>query len=214
MGGKEEKKKKRAEARALAKRKDRISDSSSSAKSLTAKMAKVSEHESIQSSEEEYDSDTDSESESISDILKDLRLSVKQQQKTMKQLGEKQDKLGRKFDTKMTEMEKQLNHLEEGFEIKFNEHSESIRNVHGDVTKVKTEQVKLQEAYEKTATTLRSVQEKVNDLERHSRKYNLRLVGVPESEGEDTEQLVQGVNLKNHSASKRACLGRSSVGQQ
>ena len=156
-------------------------------------MAKVSEHESIQSSEEEYDSDTDSESESISDILKDLRLSVKQQQKTMKQLGEKQDKLGRKFDTKMTEMEKQLNHLEEGFEIKFNEHSESIRNVHGDVTKVKTEQVKLQEAYEKKATTLRSVQEKVNDLERHSRKYNLRLVGVPESEGEDTEQLVQGV---------------------
>ena len=90
----------------MAKRKDRISDSSNSAKSPAAKMAKISEHESIQSSEEEYDSDTDSESESISDILKDLRLSVKQQQKTMKQLGEKQDKLGRKFDTKMTEMEK------------------------------------------------------------------------------------------------------------
>ena len=155
-------------------------------------MAKLIEHESIQSSEEEYDSDTDSESESISDILKDLRLSVKQQQKTMKQLGEIQDKLGRKFDTKMTELEKK-NHLEERFEIRFNEHSESIRNVHGDVTKVKTEQVKLQEAYEKTATTLRSVQEKVNDLERHSRKYNLRLVSVPESEGENTKQLVQGV---------------------
>ena len=65
-------------------------------------------------------------------------------------------------------MEKKLNHLEERFEITFNEHSESIRSVHGDVTKVKTEQVKLQVAYEKTATTLRSVQEKVNDLERHS----------------------------------------------
>ena len=63
MGGKEEKKKKQAEARALAKRKDRISDSSNSAKSPAAKMAKVSEHESIQSNEEKYNSNTDSESE-------------------------------------------------------------------------------------------------------------------------------------------------------
>ena len=85
MGEKEEKKKKRAEARALAKRKDRILESSNRAKNPAAKMAKVSEHESIQSSEEEYDSDIDFESESISDILKDLRLSVQQQQKTMKQ---------------------------------------------------------------------------------------------------------------------------------
>ena len=77
--------------------------------------------------------------------------------------------------------------MEERFEIRFNEHSESIRSVHGDVMKVKTEQVKLQEAYEKTATTFRSVQEKVNDLECQSRKYNLRLVGVPESEGQNTK---------------------------
>ena len=68
---------------------------------------------------------------------------MKLQKKTMKQLGDKQEKLGKKIDTKMTEMGKQLNHLEEWFELRFNEHNESIKSVDGDVTKVKTEQVEL-----------------------------------------------------------------------
>lgn len=185
------------------KRKERGSDSSS--KSPAAK-----KHHSTRDDDVSDSSDLDSDSDSDEDVvglIKALSTQLKEQKKLLKEAAKKQEHFEEKFDERMGGMEERLASID----IRTAEQGKAINVVQRDIAEVQQTQKKYAKEVESLKSTLvsaenavRQLEDKSNALERYSRRNNLRLVGIPEQDGENPADLVQGV-LKDD-------LGMESVG--
>ncbi|KAB0802302.1 hypothetical protein PPYR_04488 [Photinus pyralis] len=75
-----------------------------------------------------------------------------------------------------TIMEKQTANILNSIDIKFNEFYESLKELKSDLSK--------------TISRVDCAEEKLDDLEQYVRRNNLRIFGVKEAVGEDTDQIV------------------------
>lgn len=171
------------------KRKDRGSDSSS--KSPATKKHKDEDSEDTDQSDSDSDQDED-----IVGMIKVLSDQMKDQKKLLKEAARKQDQFEQKFDARMGEVEAKL----AAIDIRTAEQGKAINVVQLDIAQVQQAQKTyakdldmLKASLASSENAVRQLEDKSNALERYSRRNNLRLVGIPEHEGENPAVLVLGV---------------------
>ena len=97
------------------------------------------------------------------------------------------------MESKLSEMKSTIN--EQGKSLDFI--YEEIADMKKSNTSIDCETKELERKQTATDSTLKTIQENVNKLERFSRKNNLRLVGCKEDAGDDPNRILQKV-LKNN----------------
>lgn len=81
----------------------------------------------------------------------------------------------------------------DAFEKKFENFEKRIQNNEKEVTENKNEIIQLKTQVERVTKENKELKERCREIERYGRRWNLKLIGLPEKENEDTREVVIGI---------------------
>ena len=84
----------------------------------------------------------------------------------------------------------------DAFEKKFENFEQRIQNNEKEVTENKSEIIQLKAQVDWLTKDNKELKERCREIERYGRRWNLKLIGLPEKENEDTRDVVIGILTK------------------
>ncbi|KAL0153331.1 hypothetical protein M9458_051369, partial [Cirrhinus mrigala] len=81
----------------------------------------------------------------------------------------------------------------DAFERKFDNFDQRIQNNEKEVTENKNEIIQLKAHVDRLTKENKELKERCREIERYGRRWNLKLIGLPEKENEDTREMVIGI---------------------
>ncbi|XDV22717.1 hypothetical protein PO909_027563 [Leuciscus waleckii] len=81
----------------------------------------------------------------------------------------------------------------DAFKRKFENFEQRIQNNEKEVTENKNEIIQLKAQVDRLTKENKELKERCREIERYGRRWNLKLIGLPEKENEDTREMVIGI---------------------